>query len=150
MIPLQPVEAKNGSYPEWFPSPNVRLEQRQYAHRDSLGRPLLEDRGCEQTLKPSSRRLVDLVVQCVDYSYRPRSDPWRRVAVENRAPAIIRLAEWGLARKRVGDRIEADTAEAVARWLPACIALLFVVGHHRKIPLCLLKPNVSTTDARSR
>ena len=110
-----------------------------YSHRDALGRPFHGEARYEQYLKPKDRRLVELQVQCTYFNELAISNEWKRRAVRNESPYIVRLSEWALAREYVNGEAQQDTMKAALRWLPACLAILFVVSTCVKNTLSLQK-----------
>lgn len=86
-------------------------------------------------LSPTDGHLAKLFVQSTQevYDADPNST-WRRTFIRNRSPLILQIANWVLTSLPAGDR-EAkgeEIAIAAGKWVPSCVAILFLVSfsHH--------------------
>lgn len=82
-------------------------------------------------LSPTDCHLAKLMVQCSQdvYDAEPNST-WRRTFVRDASPLLLRVANWVLERIPNEDRpmTQEETAIVAARWIPANIAILFLVS----------------------
>jgi hypothetical protein len=84
----------------------------------------------DRYLSPYDGHLSKLVVQAVDdiYDCQARST-WRRTFVRNVGSPILRVANWAINSVPL-DRTtwtSEDWQMVCAKWLPACLALMFLV-----------------------
>ena len=82
-------------------------------------------------LSPYDGHLAKLFVQCtqVIYDANPNST-WRRTFIRNRSPLMLQVANWVLHTLPTDDReVQGeDIAMMGLKWIPACVALLFLVS----------------------
>ncbi|KAH0545388.1 hypothetical protein FGG08_000529 [Glutinoglossum americanum] len=101
----------------------------QHRHRDAMQRPwqgLYDDRYPS----PFDGRLSELLVQCTDDIYEgERNSTWRRTFVRNINPMFIRFANFPFSNGSTepAERSGSDWGVILAKWIPACCALLFVL-----------------------
>ena len=81
-------------------------------------------------LSPADGHLAKLFVQSTQeiYDANPNST-WRRTFIRNRSPWILRISNWvleGLPRDGKEARGE-DLALTGLKWIPSCVAILFLV-----------------------
>ncbi|KAE8454570.1 hypothetical protein EG329_000193 [Mollisiaceae sp. DMI_Dod_QoI] len=117
--------------PHVFKHPSVKSASRQrYRHRDSMAR-VYRRPAAERSLDVVDGRLTKLMVQTVDeiYNGHPTQHTWRRTYIRKVGPIMLRAAYWPFKRAPSdSDEMTADDKLAIAiRWLPACLALFFVL-----------------------
>lgn len=82
-------------------------------------------------LSPYDGHLAKLFVQCTQaiYDANPNST-WRRTFIRNRSPLMLQVANWVLHTLPTDDReVQGeDIAMMGLKWIPACVALLFLVS----------------------
>lgn len=82
-------------------------------------------------LSPTDCHLAKLMVQCSQevFDANPNST-WRRTFVRDVSPLLLRVANWALRSIPNEDRpmTGEEIAIMVAKWLPASIAILFLVS----------------------
>lgn len=131
---LVPVQNETMIYRDASPSGREEktnsTSRRKYVHRDRMRRIFEGENRRDKALNPYDSRLQDLVVQCSPGVLEGRSQlTWSRQPLRNRSPYMIRLSNWALSREYMsGKEPETNTASAMVRWVPACLALLFVVS----------------------
>lgn len=85
----------------------------------------------EYYLSPFDGHLAKLFVQSTQeiYDADPNST-WRRTFIRDQSPLILQIANWALeslptnGREATGE----ETAIVAAKWIPSCVAILFLVG----------------------
>lgn len=87
-------------------------------------------------LSPTDCHLAKLMVQCSQevFDANPNST-WRRTFIRNVSPLVLRVANWVLESIPSEDRpmTGEEIAILVAKWLPANIAILFLVSEKFQI-----------------
>ena len=82
-------------------------------------------------LSPTDCHLAKLVVQCSQevYDANPNST-WRRTFVRDASPLLLRVANWVLESIPNENRpmTQEETTIVVAKWIPANMAILFLVS----------------------
>ena len=103
-------------------------------HRDLLKRDLVDFDTSEKFLNPYDGNLCTLIVQSSQSVLQ--SNPmatWYRTKLRNGSPWMIRISNWAMSRDFVPeDSVRTVTSQAAQRWIPACIALAFVVSPNLK------------------
>ena len=81
-------------------------------------------------LSPADGHLAKLFVQSTQeiYDANPNST-WRRTFIRNQSPWILRVANWVLEDLSKGgqEARNEDLAMTALKWIPSCLAILFLV-----------------------
>lgn len=102
-----------------------------HRHKDSMRR-VTESETADKYLSSYDAKPRDLTVQTVDDIYdRPGSSTWKRTFIRNIAPFHLRLANWPTNHVdyRRGQPTADDWPWIVAKWIPTCLALIFLVSY---------------------
>ena len=100
-----------------------------YHHLDFLSRPFAGIRD-DRYISPWDTHVSKLVVQCSQDVYDAMPEgTWRRTFVRNNCPLLVRIACWATNslpedRQATGE----DWGIAIAKWIPASIALIIIVS----------------------
>lgn len=118
-------------HPHIFQSPNPKsASTERYRHRDSMAR-VYKRPEAERFPDPYNGRLTKLMVQTADEIYCADSQPhiWRRTYIRKVGGRMLRAAYWPYKRAPIeAEDWTGDDKVAIAlRWLPACVALFFVL-----------------------
>ncbi len=116
-------------WPNAYQFAGIALPGSDHRHRDIMQRA--KDYPSEDYyLSPWDGHLAKLFVQSTQpiYDANPNST-WRRTFIRNRSPLILRVANWVLHTLPTDDQeIKGeDVAMMGLKWLPACVAILFLV-----------------------
>ncbi|KAF8858805.1 hypothetical protein BDZ45DRAFT_621946 [Acephala macrosclerotiorum] len=117
--------------PHVFKHPSIKsVSKQRYRHRDSMAR-VMRRPAAERSLDANGGYLTKMLVQTVDEIYNgpPTQHSWRRTYIRKIGPIMLRAAYWPFKRVPIdSEELTADDKLAIAlRWLPACLALFFVL-----------------------
>ena len=116
-------------WPNTYQLPGILRSGDNRRHRDVMQRPTNFSTN-DYYLSPFDGHLAKLYVQSTQaiYDANPNST-WRRTHIRNQSPLMLQVANWVLHsvpndRKATGK----DLALRGLKWIPSCIALLFLVS----------------------
>ncbi len=116
-------------WPNAYQFAGIALPRNDHRHRDIMQRAK-DYPSDEYYLSPWDGHLAKLFVQSTQaiYDANPNST-WRRTFIRNRSPLILRVANWVLHTLPTDDQEinGEDLALMGLKWLPACVAILFLV-----------------------
>jgi hypothetical protein len=85
----------------------------------------------DRYIEPNTARIENLTVATTDELYRtetPHQHTWRRTFIRSVGPWMVRVAYWPYkATEDIEELTKDDRILLVAKWLPACIALMFLM-----------------------